>query len=179
MSLECWRNYYKNLKLALVSLVSPALSSCSSKPSGMLFSWLVALGSQQWANIFPQKYYRHKVHELELRRCKTIFYATLNTVKNRFTRILCVGILVSKTNHCCQMLQSVLFNPITVSSPILPKSQVHCVWHEYCLFMGSYDWSRWPMAWFVGSMINGIVSLLVLSLHLLIPSISPFPHFLG
>jgi hypothetical protein len=37
--LEYWRNYYKKLKLDLVSLlVSPALSSTSSKPSSVLFS---------------------------------------------------------------------------------------------------------------------------------------------
>ena len=36
--LEYWRNYYKNMKLDLVSLVIPALSSTSSKPSSVLFS---------------------------------------------------------------------------------------------------------------------------------------------
>jgi hypothetical protein len=35
--LEYWRNYYKKIHLALVSLVSPALSSTSSCSSSMLF----------------------------------------------------------------------------------------------------------------------------------------------
>ena len=38
MGLEYWRNYYKKMKLDLVSLVSPAISSTSSKPSSVLFS---------------------------------------------------------------------------------------------------------------------------------------------
>ena len=42
--LEYWRNYYKKIQLALVSLVSLALSSTSSKPSS-IFSWSILLTS--------------------------------------------------------------------------------------------------------------------------------------